>query len=76
MVQALKIVNLSPQLRKKILHKNGQNFPKFRFRRNPVSLKVSDPLKKATPYPSTTHCATNPNNVLLLLQAMEKEKLK
>ena len=34
--------------------------------------KVTDPPKKATQYPSTTITqATNPNNILLLLQAPE-----
>ena len=32
--------------------------------------QMSLPIEKAAPYPSTTSaCATNPNNILLLLQA-------
>ena len=50
---------MSPKLRKM----------SFRFWRNPIFSKYLDPEQKPTPYTCTTFCATNPNNILLLLQA-------
>ena len=76
MAQALEKVNMSPNLGEKS-HRNGYTFPKFSFWRNPVFSKVFDQYKKATPYPFTTSpCATNPNNILLLLQAPAKRRYR
>ena len=67
MAQALEKVKMSPKLRKMCYH-----FPKLSLWRNPVFSEVLRKIEKATQCPpSTSPCATNPNNIRLLLQAPE-----
>ena len=70
MAQELEKVNMSPKQKNEFfLHKIF--FLNFSFWRNPVFSKNLVPYQKPTPYTCTTSSyATNPNNILLLLQAL------